>query len=280
MVACGFAITQQCAKTMNYLLSVVTRCPHLLDCPVLSWTGLFILEYVLLDTFSAAQFSSSLLWWTWNSTGSSWKHDITGAGGELGMYHFFCKRKLLELPFGGDKEIQGGVHCKRCRGDLHRGSCKSHHTVGSSICEAEVGFLQLIKRHKRCKNKPWSFHFLGSKCVNAGSHPGILAKFRIWAQTQRSWSSICPSPTFSTAFLDFPSSSPPSTMAISRELSNQKKHTKTGLKTHKKQVPNKVPKKCTEKVACSGLQHLCAAFPPWFATSSATPTSSRWLPSP
>ena len=154
--------------TTYYLLSHGA----LISWTVLSCPGLFILEYVLLDTFSAAQFSSSLLWWTWNSTGSSWKHDITGAGGELGMYHFVCKRKLLELPFGGDKEIQGGVHCKRCRGDLHRGSCKSRHTVGPSICEAEVGFLQLIKRHKWCKNKPWPGLFLGSKCRLTPRYPG------------------------------------------------------------------------------------------------------------
>ena len=54
------------------------------------------------------------------------------------MYHFFCKQKLLRMPFGRDHQVQGCLHCKRSRGHLHWGSGKPCHTHGSSVCAAEV----------------------------------------------------------------------------------------------------------------------------------------------
>ena len=145
---------------------------------------------VLLDTFPAGRFSFHVGWWKWGWH-CLWKLNSSG----VGMYQFFCQQKLLWLPGGRDHRLQGSLHCKRSRS----------------------GLLPILSHSWHFHMYDWGAFLTPNILIEIYPNPGTLTRFQNWTQTQRSWSFTYPSRTFSTAFLVFPSSLPPSTMVISRK---------------------------------------------------------------
>ena len=211
-----------------------------------------ILGDVLLDTSSLGKLPFRFGWWKSN------RHCCQLYCHGAGMYHFFCEQKLLWMPFWGDHQVQGGVHCKCSWSDLNWGSYKFHHTFGSSICEAEVPFLISIIRRKWYRNS--HFLFKGSK------------HWCRFTQTQVPWQSSRTEHKHSDPNLAF----------ITHRLFVL--HSWSPL--HRCYPPLRLfpvswqKEKENEKLSFSGRQHLCAAPHLWFATWSPTLTSSPWLPSP
>ena len=79
------------------------------------------------------------------------------------------------------------------------------------------GLLPILSHSWHFHMYDWGAFLTPNIFIEIYPNPGTLTRFQNWTQTQRSWSFICPSLTFSTAFLVFPSSLPPSTMVISRK---------------------------------------------------------------